>query len=177
MLAVRKDLGLVRQVRATTVHEVDARQTVFAGNFLGTQMLLHRHRVIGAALNRRIIADDHDFPARDPAHAGDHASAVNLVIAIHATCRQSTDLQEGRTGVEQSFDTITGQQLAAADMFLACALRAPDRGLGGAFAQFSNQRLHHLAIGLEAIGIYIERAGQLGHEIRVVLLQWLKDAN
>jgi hypothetical protein len=44
MVAVRKHLGLVRQVRAAAVDQVHARQPVLQRDLLRAQMLLHRHR-------------------------------------------------------------------------------------------------------------------------------------
>jgi hypothetical protein len=49
----------MRQVRAAAVDQIDARQPVFLGNLLRAQMLLDRQRIIGAALHRRVVADDH----------------------------------------------------------------------------------------------------------------------
>ena len=69
MIAVRKDVGLIGQVRAAGIDQVDARQVVLAGDVLRAQMLLHRHRVVRAALHGRVVADDHAFAARDPADA------------------------------------------------------------------------------------------------------------
>ena len=77
MLAVGKHLGLVRQVGAAGIDQIDARQPVLARDLLRAQMLLHRHRIIGAALDRRIVADDHAFAALDAPDAGDDAGAVD----------------------------------------------------------------------------------------------------
>ena len=82
MLAVWKNLRLVRQIGAATIDQVNARQVVFERNLLGPQMLLHRHWIIGAAFDRSIIADDHTFAAFNAANAGDDASTRRLII-IH----------------------------------------------------------------------------------------------
>src|SRR3546814_8820549 len=42
MVAVGKDLRLVRQVRAARIHQIDAWQTVLLGDLLRAEMLLHR---------------------------------------------------------------------------------------------------------------------------------------
>ena len=49
------------QVGAARVDEVDARKTIFVGNLLGAEVLLHRDRVITPSLNRRIVGNDHTF--------------------------------------------------------------------------------------------------------------------
>ncbi len=59
VIAVREDLGLERQERAARVDEVDARQPVLERDLLGPQVLLDRHRVVGAALDRGVVGDDH----------------------------------------------------------------------------------------------------------------------
>ncbi|MND90580.1 hypothetical protein D3C80_826670 [compost metagenome] len=63
MIAVRKDFRLMRQVGPAGIDQIDAGQAVFRGDLLRPQMLLHRHREIGAALHRRVMGDDHAFAA------------------------------------------------------------------------------------------------------------------
>jgi hypothetical protein len=63
MVAVGKHLVLVGQVGAAAVHQVDAGQAVLRGDLLRAQVLLDRHRVVGAALHRGVVADDHDLAA------------------------------------------------------------------------------------------------------------------
>ena len=58
VLAVREDLGLEGQERAAGVDEVDAGQPVLERDLLGAQVLLDGDRVVGAALDRRVIGDD-----------------------------------------------------------------------------------------------------------------------
>ena len=66
MLAVGKDLVLVRQVGAAGIDEVDAGQMVLPRDLLGAQMLLHRDRIIGPALDRGVVGDDDAFAAHRP---------------------------------------------------------------------------------------------------------------
>ncbi len=134
MLAVGKHLGLVRQVGAAGVDQIDARQPVLARDLLRAQVLLHRHRVIGAALDGRVVADDHAFAALDPADAGDQAGAVDGVV-VHAVGGERRQLQERRAGIDQAHHAVARQQLAARHMALAGALRPAERGLGAARLQ------------------------------------------
>ena len=73
VMLVGKDLGLHRQKRAARIDQVNARQPVFDRDLLRAQMLLHGHRKIGAALDGRVVGDDHRLAAVDAADAGDDA--------------------------------------------------------------------------------------------------------
>ncbi len=99
MLAVGKHLGLVRQVGAAGIDQIDARQPVLARDLLGAQMLLHRHRIIGAALDGGIVADDHAFAAGDAADAGDDAGAVDGVV-VHAVGGERRQFEERRARID-----------------------------------------------------------------------------
>ena len=68
VLAVGEDLVLQRQVGAAGVDEVDARQAVVQRDLLRAQVLLDRQREVRAALDRRVVGDDHDLA---PVHAPD----------------------------------------------------------------------------------------------------------
>jgi hypothetical protein len=84
----------MRQVRAAAVDEVDAGQAVRLGNLLRAKMFLHRHRIVGAALHRGVVAHDHRLLTRHTADAGDHPGARNLAL-IHVARRELADLEEG----------------------------------------------------------------------------------
>ena len=129
MVAVGEDLGLVRQVRAAAVDQIDARQPVLERDLLRAQVLLDRQRIVGAALHRRVVADDHHLPPGHAADAGDHARAGHLAV-VHVAGGELADLEERRAGIEQPLDALAGQQFAALDMALAMLFRpalAPPR--------------------------------------------------
>ena len=73
VVPVGEDLVLHRQEGAARVDQVDAGQPVLQRDLLGAQVLLHRHRVVRAALDRGVVGDDDHSRPRDPADAGDHA--------------------------------------------------------------------------------------------------------
>ena len=129
MLAVREHLGLVRQVGAAGIDEVDAGQPVLARDLLRAQVLLHRHRVVGAALDGRVVADDHRLAPADAADAGDQPGAVDVVL-VHAVRRKRAELEEGRARIDEAQHALARQELAAGKMPLARPLRAAlgDRG-------------------------------------------------
>ena len=58
VVAVGEHLVLPRQERAARVDEVEAGQPVGGGDLLRPQVLLDRHRVVGAALDRRVVGGD-----------------------------------------------------------------------------------------------------------------------
>ena len=105
---VRENLVLHRQEGAAGIDQIDAGQAVFEGDFLGAQVLLDGQRVIGAALHRRIVGDDHAFDAIDAADAGDHRGGGD-VAAVHAVGSELADLKERCAGVEQAVDALARQ--------------------------------------------------------------------
>ena len=112
MIAVGKDLGLVRQVRAAAVDQIDARQAVRFGDLLRAEMFLDRQRIVSAAFDRRVVADDHHLPARHAADAGDDARARHFAF-VHVAGGELADLEERRARIEQPLDAIAWQQFAA----------------------------------------------------------------
>src|SRR5690606_24210319 len=75
MLAVGKDFILVGQVGAARVHQVNAGQAILLCNLLRPQVFLDGKRVVGAAFDGGVVADDHAFHAGDPAYGGEDAGA------------------------------------------------------------------------------------------------------
>ena len=112
VVAVGEDVGLERQERAAAVDEVDARQPVLERDLLGPEVLLDRHRVVGAALDGRVVGDDDDARALDRADAGDDAGARGLVV-VQAVRGERAQLEERRAGIEQAVDPLADGQLAA----------------------------------------------------------------
>ncbi len=141
MLAIGKHLVLVRQVRAARIDEIDGRQPVLRRDFLRAQVLFHRHRVVGAALDRGVVRHDHAFASRDAADAGDDP-ARGRVVAVHAVGGELADLEEGRARVEQRPHALARQELAARDVLRACGVVAAERGLRDLLAQIGDQALH-----------------------------------
>ena len=97
VVAVREDLGLERQERAAQIDQVDARQPVLEGDLLGPQVLLDGHRVVGAALDRGVVGDDHAGGPLDATDAGDDPGARRLVVvqAVAASGLSSRNAEPG----------------------------------------------------------------------------------
>ena len=123
MVAVGEDLGLERQERAAGVDEVEARQVVLRGHLLRAQVLLHRQREVRAALDRRVVRDDHALAALDDADARDDARARRLSV-VHVPRGQCVQLEERGVGVDQPVDPLARGQLAALAVPRDCPLAA-----------------------------------------------------
>ena len=112
VVAVGKDLVLQRQERAAAVHQVEARQRVLQGDLLCAQVLLHRHRVVRAALDRRVVGDDDALDALHATDAGHDPRPWRLVV-VKAVRRQRVQLEERAARVEEPIDPLADRQLAA----------------------------------------------------------------
>ena len=155
MVLVGEHLRPLRQVGAAGIDQIDAGKPVLHRHFLGAEMLLHRHRIVGAALHRGVVAHDHAFDAADPADAGDHARARRLVV-VHVERRQRRQFEEGRAGIEQRPHPLARQQLAARRRG-ACAI--PRRRRGGPCrcgAEILDLRAHRLGVALEGVGTGVD---------------------
>ena len=148
MLAVGKHLGLVRQVGAAGIDQIEARQPVVARDLLGAQMLLHRHRIIGAALDGGIVADDDAFAASDPTDAGDDAGAMDGVV-VHPVGGKRRQFEKRRAGIDQRHHPLARQQLATRQMALAGLRRAAFGRLGALRLELRDQRTHGGLVGAE----------------------------
>src|SRR5699024_9402432 len=112
VVAVGEHLVLHRQVGAAGVDQVHAGQAVLLGDLLGAQVLLHRHREVGAALDGGVVGEHQAVPAVDQSDPGDHAGARRGPV-VHPLRSQRCDLQERRAEIEQPVDAIPGQQIPA----------------------------------------------------------------
>ena len=162
VLAVGEHVVLVGQVRAARVHQVDARQAVLQRHLLRTQVLLHRHRKVGAALHRRVVAHDDALAPGDAAHARDDAGARRLAV-VHAVGGELPDLEEGRPRVEERPHALARQELAARRVLGARRLVAAERRLRHLLAQVRHQPLHARGVGAELRAARVEMARQDAH--------------
>ena len=135
MVAVREHIGLMREVGSAAVHEIDAGKPVLLGDLLRSEMLLHRNWIVGPALHRRVIADDHHLLARHPADARDHSGAGHLAL-VHVAGGELADFEERRTRIEQALNAIAREKLAALEMTLPMLFRPAPCRFGDIGAQF-----------------------------------------
>ena len=165
---VGEDLVLQGQEGAAGVDEVDAGQAVLRGDLLRAQVLLHRERVVRAALHRRVVRDDHHFAALDAADAGDDAGGRGLV-AVEPVGGELRELEEGRAGIEQGAHALAGQELAARRVLLLRLGAAADGDARHRLAQVRGERRVVLAVGAEGLRAGVEPCLQLRHGEAVVI--------
>ena len=162
VVAVGEHVLPARQVGAARIHQVHARQAVLPRDFLGADVLLHRHRVIGAALDGGVVGDDHAFAPGNAPHAGDDARAGRLVL-VHVERRQLRQFEERRARVEQGAHALARQQLAAGHVLGARRLAAAHRHIGYAPPQVEDKRFHDGVRGAELGRAGVHVALDRGH--------------
>ena len=150
VVAVGKDLGLEREECAARVDEVEARQAVLARDLLGAEVLLHRERVVRAALHRRVVGDDHALPALDDPDSGDDAGRGRVAV-VELPGGERVQLEERRPRIDEAVDPLARGELAARAVALRCLLAAACRDACRALAQFGDERLHRRAPALERL--------------------------
>src|SRR5262249_36747463 len=143
---------------AARVDEIDTWLVVGLRDFLRAKMLLDRYWVVRAALDRRVIGDNHAFCAADAADAGDDAGAWGFVV-VHAIGGQRAQLDERGGRVKQAIDTFADRQFAALAVAGNRAFVAAGAALGqrpGASAQLVDQCLHSGAVGTRIFTRWID---------------------
>ena len=164
MIAVGKHLGLVRQVGASRVDEVDAGEPVFTRDLLRAHVLLHGQRIVGAAFDGGVVADDHAFAAFDPADAGDDAGGMDLVL-IHAVGGERREFEERRARIDQRHHPLARQQFPARCVAFARARRSARRRFRPTMAEFLDQRSHARGIGAELVRVLVDGGEDLRHGV------------
>ncbi len=165
VVAVRKDVRLQWQERTARVDEIDARQPVLERDLLRPQVLLHGHRVVGAALDRGVVGDDDAGRALDPADAGDHPGSRRLVV-VHAVRGERAQLEERRPGIEKAIDAVADRQLAAFPVAGDGPLVAAGAAVGeGRLARpkLGDELGHDGLVGASLLAGRVEPAAQDGH--------------
>ena len=171
MPLVRKDLVLHRQEGAAGIDHVDAGQIVLPRDILRAQMLLHRHRIVGAALDGGVVGDDDAFAPRNAPHPGDDAGGMH-VAAIEAVGGERRQFEKGGAGIDQQVDALARQHLAARGMPLARRLAAPAGDNLELLAQFGDQAAHHVGVAGKLGGCGID-GGMKRHGRRFL---WMLEA-
>jgi hypothetical protein len=145
VLLVREGPGLVGQEDPARVDEVDARQPVLEGHFLGPDMFLDGHREIGPALDGRVVGHDEDLSAVDDADPRDQAGAGGFVIVL-AGGGKRTELEERRPRIEEPVEALADQELAAGLVQVPAFRRPPFPDLGQAGLVLVHDAAHLLGV-------------------------------
>ncbi len=74
---------------------------VFSRDVLGTKVFFNADGVVGSALDRGVVGDDHALDAGDATNAGDDASCGHIVLAVHVVSRKLGKFQKRRAGIQQ----------------------------------------------------------------------------
>ena len=82
------------------------------GHLLRPQVLLDGEREVRAALDGRVVRDDHALPALDDADAGDDAGRRGLAV-VELPGGERIQLEERGAGVDEPVDPLPGGELPA----------------------------------------------------------------
>ena len=155
MIAVGKDVGLHRQKSAARVDEVNARQPVLERDLLRSQMLLDRQWVVRAALDGRVVRDDHTgTPLNDADPRDDAGRRYDAVVLVPGGER--TEFEKRAVRVDKAVDAFPCQQLAAACMLCPRSLGATGCNGRTALCQECNQVGHLGSPGTKLIAVAID---------------------
>lgn len=99
------------------VNKVDAWELVLKGDFLRSQVLLHRHGKIGAAFDRRIVCDDHARCSGNDADPGQYAGSWTNSL-IEPRSGELSDFKKGCARIYQLLNTLAHVELAPVAVFL-----------------------------------------------------------
>jgi hypothetical protein len=91
---------------------------VLQRDLLCAQVLLHRERVVGTALHRRVVRDDHARGAAHTADARDDPRPGRLVV-VHPVGSERTNLQKRRPRIQQDLNALTGEQFSSSEVAIA----------------------------------------------------------
>jgi hypothetical protein len=163
MLAIGKDVGPLRQVGTAGIDEIDARQPVLARNFLCTQMLLYRQRIVGAPFDRGVIADNYAFAPEYPADAGNDAGGANGVL-VHAVGGKRRQFKKRRTVIDQRHHALARQELSPRKVTFPRARRSTLGGCSAALLKLSDKRAHGHFVGGELRRCGVDVGFNCAHE-------------
>jgi len=135
-------------------------------------VLLDGDRVIGTALDRRVVGDDDALDAFDATDTCDDPGRVEIA-GVHFPRRELADLEERRAFVEQTVHALTGQQLAARLVTFGVAGAAVLPDGSDARVEFFDERLHRLAIRGETRRCRIDGRGVSGRALLRHRETWL----
>ncbi|ADP95765.1 hypothetical protein HP15_1 [Marinobacter adhaerens HP15] len=162
VVTIREDFVLAGQVGAAGIDQVDARQAVLQGDFLGAQVFFDGQRVVAAAFYGGVVGDDHAFGAGDAAHAGDDACSGDFFI-VNVVGGELADFQERGAVVQEAVDALSGEQLATGDVALLVGGAAALLDGGHFVAQVGYGLGHGFLVGLELFGPGINLALKYCH--------------
>ncbi|KAH6605589.1 hypothetical protein Trco_004742 [Trichoderma cornu-damae] len=131
VVLVGEDVGLVGEVGAAAVDEVDAADGAWAQSNLvllrhglRAEVLLDGDGVVGAALDGAVVGHDDAADALDDAHARYDAARGHVGLGVQLVARHRRQLQERGARVDERGHAVARQHLAARNVLLAGLGRA-----------------------------------------------------
>src|SRR6266550_9005194 len=97
---------------------------VLLGNLLSTQMLLHRHRIVCAALDSGIVGNNNALLPFNQSNTSDDASR-RCVVVVHIPCGKRTEFYKGSIGIAQKLNAFASQQFVTLAMLGNSFLTTP----------------------------------------------------
>ena len=155
-----EDLGLIGQVGAARLDQIDQGEAVLHCYVLGAQRLGQRVAVRRPRLAGRIVGGDHALDAGDDPDPGDDVGAQRLVRAPR---RQSGQLEKWRVPIEQQFDPLPGQQLAPRTVTGHVLLAPAGARLRQQLLELLEALQHPVPVGDEHVVAPINPGGQQPH--------------
>ena len=152
-----EDLGLVGQVGAGRLGEVDDGHPVLGADLHGARDLAPAVGVDGAAPHGGLVGGDHAL------HAGDHADAADRAAAeaeLRPPGAERGDFEEGRVAVEEQLDALAGHQLAAPRVALDVLLAAAGPRQRELLVQVGDLLEKALPIGPVGLGAGVDVGGE-----------------
>ena len=162
MILIRKHLVALRQVGAAAIHEINDRQPVFEGNVLRAHVLLDGFLEKRSALGGGVVGDDHADHAADRANSG-HQTGARYGIVVEAPGRKRGEFEKRAERVDQQIDPFTHRNLAAVAVALDHPVAATGERPGLPGPQRLQQAVIDRGVGLERLGLRVDRAAQCRH--------------
>src|ERR1700757_1441901 len=126
-------------------------------------MLFNGDRIVSAAFDCGIVADDDAFLSRDAANPRDHAGSGRSVT-VHAIGSQLGKLEKWGTGVEQPLNAFSWKQLAASQVLSARLFATPLSDSMYRCPKIVERCLHRCRICPEFVGGGVEFGLKGGHQ-------------
>ena len=135
---------------------------VLLGDLLRPQVLLDRQRVVRAALDRRVVGDDHARAALHDANARDDPGRRDDAV-VEVPGGQRAELEEGAIGIDEAVDALTGQQFAATEVLGTRGLRASAGDDSAALCEQRDQLRHVRGASGERLTGSVDVSGENRH--------------
>ena len=121
-----------------------------SATLLRPDVLLDGERIVGAALDRRVVGDDEDLAPGDAPDARDQSGRRRLVV-VTIPGGQRRELEERRVGIEQLLDALADRELALGPMPFEVLGSAPLPHDLLALAKLAHQPLHPCGVGAKGL--------------------------